>query len=234
MSEDAPVDVDKLLYAAAHEVHRRYRSFVDYEDLVQEGWLWTLANKARVTKLLSNDEPKIGYLQLKSEVSRAIEAYCRHEKSQRLGYEPDDEVFYSRKTVLSLLPFVFNNEYERQAEQAEVSAKTDPAHRGDFAAGVMDVSAAWDKAHLTAQERALLSDYTDGLSMRDLAEQLGVSLGTVSKRVNVALDKMVDFLGGHKPRCGGGEGCAGCLACTYGSRRPGVHSAQSGENQALR
>lgn len=95
-------DLDDLIGQAAYRTVRRYRGFVEPEDVRQEMWAWVLARKTYVNGL------EVPYLGRK--LQNVGEAYGRKEKAAKTGYSPSDEFFYSFAVLREMLPVVLAGE----------------------------------------------------------------------------------------------------------------------------
>jgi hypothetical protein len=73
--------------SAASPVHSRWHRYVEWEDLIQQLWLWVAANQEDVATL--------GPAQLTKVLRAEAEKYCRREKAQRAGYDITDEYYYT-------------------------------------------------------------------------------------------------------------------------------------------
>jgi hypothetical protein len=99
-----------------------------------------------------------------------------------LGYDPDDQFWYSRKLVAELLPLaVYGPEPPARGLTDSPGGKGDPAEGGNMLAMILDV-------------RRALSLMGAG---RRAAIEGGVTAGQDTDAVD--LDLIVDLLGGPKP-----------------------------------
>ncbi len=195
------LDVQQVIEVTATRVARGYSDIVERDDLIQEGWVWVLSNETEVNKFKSNPNAGGGAHSLGQRLNRAMERYCRAEKSARGGYEVEDDVYFSPALIGLVLPSVLKDDPVPPVQQGERIANTsDPAEGGNWLATYLDVKQAWLKADLTDQQRQLLIDYhLDDLSQLELATQLGISQQAVSKRLSQAHGKMIEVLGGYRP-----------------------------------
>lgn len=226
------IDTDAIIASSANMVKRRFYSFVDRDDLVAEGQLWILLHPIRRRHYEDDEQQKRAEYRLRRDVAMAMELYARCEKAAMLGYDPDDEYFYSATLVGALLPAIFGDGCEPPRRESDGSvSRRDPAEGGSWQAQRLDVATAWDTADLSTQEREYLVDYyVFGFSQQAIAEQQGVDQTTVGRRISLGIRKVVAELGGEKPR-----GCPYDCECHEGllSIRPGVKSRRSGINQSF-
>ena len=228
------LNVEDQVAIVVAEVKRKYRPFVEVEDLEQASWLWILEHPKAMEEYGAapeEDERKAAY-RLRRDIRDHLDKVARENRAQALGYAPEDEEFYGRQMILNMLPHVIEgNSTPPTTGQSEVHTPSDPAEGGKWLAAYLDVQRAWDTAPLTADQHVLLIERVfSGLTLVELADQYGVSDRTISRRVNVALKVLSDALGGDRP-----HGCPHDCECHEGAlrRRPGVHSAWSGEAQLV-
>lgn len=206
------VDPDAVAMSTAASVYRKYRDYTSLEDLQQEARLWLFLHEARVNKHLADAEHDGAAANwIARDISGALTQYARKDKAQASGYSPEDEQFYSRALLEVILPAVFRGDREppSAAPDGMPRAKKDAALGGDYLAMWLDVESAW---------RALLADdvdlanvlalrYEAGYTYDKLAEVCGYgSTSTAHSAVRRAEDRIIEHLGGHKPR-GCGHGC---------------------------
>lgn len=218
---------------AANDVARRFYSYVQRDDLLSEGFLWSLEHRKRLEHYDKDENAKRAQYRLLRDLTMCMEQYARKEKAARLGYDIADEAFYSEALIGLLLPSVLNKDYATpRGEESEVRGNSDPAEGGTWQAQLTDVARAWNEAPLAERERgAILMYYGLGYSQDDIATHLGVDQSSVSRRIDSGLRKMNAALGGTKPR-----DCPYDCECHEGRLRvrPGIHSNDSGVNQELR
>lgn len=220
-------DLEKLVATAARDVHRRFRGFVDREDLLSEGWLYVYEHPRRMSEYDTDENRKRAGYRLRRDLSMRMERYARDSKAFRLGYAPEDEQFYSSHQVRTLVSLAFSGHPASPNSLSERRVWRDPAEGGDLTTSVLDVLDAWGR--LTDDERALLfGSIICELTQRELATIYEVDPSTISRRIRNALKKMVDLLGGLYP-----HGCPYTCECHEGPlrQRPGVRTPTSGMNQ---
>lgn len=227
-----------MLFEDAHliavaDVARRFRGYVERDDLVQEGAIWLLEHRKRVLSYVEDENEKRGRYRLLRDLTMHMEKYARAQKAQTLGYSADDEAFYSKALVGMILPSVLHEDYDQpQVEASEIRGNNDPAESGVWLAHRADVVRAWEEASLTDKEReALILHFGFGFSSRVIEDQIGIDHVTATRRVDSGLRKMIAHIGGDKP-----QGCPYNCECHEGRLRvrPGIHSEISGKNQELR
>ncbi len=88
---------------------RRFRGYVDREDIVQECYSWYLSRTEHLDTLLNEEntvQRVINEKRLAWQMRRHCERYARKEKAIRSGYKPGDEAFYDTVVIAQLLPHV--------------------------------------------------------------------------------------------------------------------------------
>lgn len=224
------VNVDAVIESAANEVIRRFRGFTERDDLIQEGYMWTVLHPFRMKTYTEDENWKRAEYRLRVDVMSAMDRYARQQKASSLGYDVADEYAYGLAQVVNLLPAALAGDYERPVEASEgPSARTDPAEGGNYTTMVLDVALAWRQAALDDGEREMVTAYcVEGLTAEELGERMGLSRQAANTRVRKALKRIVAELGGENPK-----GCPYDCECHDGRlrQRPGVHSEISGANQ---
>lgn len=94
--------VHDCIRQAAGTIWRRYRRWVEREDVEMELWAWVCGHQDKTRELAQHESWLLRRLRT------IAERYARREKAQRSGYHPDDEVFYSQWHILQLLPEALN------------------------------------------------------------------------------------------------------------------------------
>lgn len=84
---------------------RRYRDYVEHEDVRQELLLWMYQHEEKVREWRAGR----GYQSLNISLRRAAKKYCEREKSQKVGYHTDDNAYYGFGTLKDYLPDAFND-----------------------------------------------------------------------------------------------------------------------------
>lgn len=84
----------------------RFRDYVELDDLRQVAWLTYFSNRHSYDEMLSN-ESEYWRRTARANISRHVRDYALREKAARIGYEVDDQYFYSRGELKAVLPVVF-------------------------------------------------------------------------------------------------------------------------------
>jgi len=187
----------------ARVVHRKYSVYFDVSDLRQELLIWVWRREDKVKQWLDhNQEPedyKGGVRQLGKTLTRQADKYCRRLKAQKLGYELRDEQYYDPITLSELLPFVWGDVVETTKLDGEkVSGAGNPAEGGNYVIQLFDVRNALSK--IDEMDRDVLElKYEQNLTFAEIAEVLEVSDTTAHRKVEGAMRRLVQQLGGTNP-----------------------------------
>ena len=205
----AEAHVQDLVRASAYAIHRRFSGYVDLEDLVQELQIYVLQRPQLLTDLeaaytVSKDETKWVARKLMARFRRHIEKISRREKAAKLGYQMGDEFFYDTALIATLLPVALQFETQgavlvNQVDDGTPRKPPVPSEGGNVLGMVIDVRAAYEL--ITDDEQLLLEQRygKDPLILSDIAIAWNVSDSTVDRRIQVALRKIIDNLGGPSP-----------------------------------
>jgi DNA-directed RNA polymerase specialized sigma24 family protein len=209
MMSRAEEHVQDLVRASAYAIHRRFSGYVDLEDLVQELQIYVLQRPQLLTDLeaaytVSKDETKWVARKLMARFRRHIEKISRREKAAKLGYQMGDEFFYDTALIATLLPVALQFETQgavlvNQIDDGTPRKPPVPSEGGNVLGMVIDVRAAYEL--ITDDEQLLLEQRygKDPLILSDIAVAWNVSDSTVDRRIQVALRKIIDNLGGPSP-----------------------------------
>lgn len=202
LSECGPV-----ISSVASDMSRRYRRYqgCDFEDMSQTGWIWVFQHPLKMTEWYNrstHSERDSAYLLARS-LRNEMAGYGEDQKAAALGYSRDDVYYYTKGEVKDLLPSVFDEEAwlhpSTPDADTERRKKSRPSEGGNWVASLADVSRALNK--LDAGDRDLLVGFhKDGLSNNMMAEEYGVSKQTMSDWHDKAIRRLVDKLGGPRPR----------------------------------
>ena len=196
-------DSIEIARTVARKVHRRYHTYFDVSDVSQELTVWILKRQDKITEWLEHpldsDEYKMGVKKLGKTLTRHADKYCRRVKAQKLGYELRDEQFYDEVTLSELLPFVWSDVVSAMdASKPKVSGGGNPAEGGNYVVQLFDIRRALSK--MSEMDRDVLElRYADQLSFGALAEQLACSETTAHRKVDGALRRLTNELGGPNP-----------------------------------
>jgi RNA polymerase sigma factor (sigma-70 family) len=190
-------------------VHRRYRKYVDRDDLTQEAYAWLMTRASYFNGLLEEESESIRLANQRRigwQMKRAIERYARKEKATRSGYQTNDESFYDVVTIAQLLPYVIASVVNDTAiEQAQnlVNDGTPrkpsaPAEGGNLLATLIDIKKAYELLD-EDEQKILRLRYHENYTLQQLSEVLECAISTADRRCGNALRKLLNFMGGESP-----------------------------------
>ena len=186
----------------ARSIHKRYHTYFDVEDLRQDLMVWILRREAKVKEWLVHEdeqEHRKGIKMLARALQRQADKYCRRRKAKRSGYQLEDEAFYSPISLAELLPFVWDEVVEsRDATKPRVSGGGNPAEGGTYIVQLIDVRRGLMKLD-PADKMILQMKFYEQLNYSDIAQILEVSDSTAHRKVDGALRRLNNQLGGQSP-----------------------------------
>lgn len=196
-----PLNIQSVIESTAHTVRKRYKEYVELEDLISEGWVHVLGHQDQMDEYLKHDKPSLAAWWLGRDIWRKMDRFARTEKSNLLGYEVDDEQYYGAELISGYMPNIFAGSAEPPVKaQQEIRANGDPAEGGEWLAGYLDVLHAWQTVKLTENEvEALRLTFQEGMSQQAVGDALGVNQTTAGRTVVRALRKLSEGLGGPRP-----------------------------------
>ena len=208
MTEPHPA-INDIVPSVVTLVHRRYRKYVDRNDLTQEAYAWVMTRISYFNGLLVEENESVRLANQRRigwQMKRAIERYARKEKAAKSGYQPNDETFYDVVTIAQLLPYVIASVVNETAiEQAQnlVNDGTPrkpaaPAEGGNLLATLIDIKKAYEL--LDEDEKNILRlRYHENYTLQQLSETIECAVSTADRRCGNALRKLLNFMGGESP-----------------------------------
>ena len=198
-----------IVPSVAQTIYRRYRQWVEREDVIQECYAWAMNRADHYAELLSEEnalqrtinEKRIGW-----QMRRHAERYARKEKAKKSGYLIGDESFYDTVLLGQLLPHVIASVVDGTVlEQAQnlindgqPRKPSAPAEGGNLLAILIDIK----KAYLAldvADKDILIKRYHENLTLEEMGEYLGCATSTADRKVQGAIRKLQNLLGGESP-----------------------------------
>lgn len=167
---------------AAASVMRRYANYIEYEVLLQEGYVWLLANQEKVEGWLAASPQRT--TRLFHSLRDYMIALAEQEKAARCGYDPEDVAWYSATLVEGLLPLALDDTFtpEQINESDGEGKRSKPANEGgDLLAMVLDIRRA-----LKGTNTILF--FLDSVAGDPMWES--------------RIEQLVDYLGGQRPYTG--------------------------------
>jgi len=201
--------VQPIAARVARTVARNFEGYVTAEDMQQDLLLWAYDHLDKVQEYLTptDEDPKAkaGNAKLHTTFRRKARGWAHKAKADKLGYDVADVHFYSLRQLEELLPLAFDYEcwLPEQSNDNMPTGKSDPALGNNRFALLADVKGAYEKC--PDVDRTLLwARYVASppAGIAELAESAGVSRATMTRRINRALTRMLDHLGGSRPEFG--------------------------------
>jgi RNA polymerase sigma factor (sigma-70 family) len=198
-----------LVPSVANVIVRKFKGWVDREDVKQECYLWAIGRGQQFTDLLNEENPnkreqnekRIAY-----QMRRVAERYARREKASKAGYHISDEAFYDTATIAQLIPFVIASVIDGTVlEQAQEMIndgtprkQSTPAEGGNLLAILIDIKKCYLK--LEQEDKTILQmRYHDNLTLQQIGQYLECATSTADRRCTSALRRLQDKLGGNTP-----------------------------------
>ena len=208
MTEPHPI-LNDIVPSVVTIVHRRYRKYVDRDDLTQEAYAWLMTRASYFNGLLNEENEAVRLANQRRigwQMKRAIERYARKEKATRSGYQTNDESFYDVITIAQLLPYVIASVVNDTAiEQAQnlVNDGTPrkpsaPSEGGNLLATLIDIKKAYELLD-EDEQKILRLRYHENYTLQQLSEVLECAISTADRRCGNALRKLLNFMGGESP-----------------------------------
>jgi len=201
--------VYELAPSVAYAVHRRYKHWVEREDVTQECIAWGVTRNAYITEQMSVEDPKqLEYNQSRIawQMKRAVERYARKEKANKSGYQTNDEVYYQTFTLGQLLPFVITSiidgtvleQMQEMINDGQPRGSSSPSEGGNLLASLIDIKKCYLKLDQKDQELLRMRHY-DNATLQQIAAFLECAVSTADRRCTNALRRLQDELGGETP-----------------------------------
>ena len=195
--------------SVATSIHRRFKNYVEKEDILQECYVWALSRGNQFDDLLNEPntfQRTINEKRITWQMRRAAERFARREKANKSGYRIGDEAFYDTATIAQLLPHAIasavDNIVLEQAQNiindGQPKRQSAPAEGGNLLAILIDVKKAYLK--LESEDQALLRmRYHEDATLQVMAQYLECAISTADRRITNSLRKLQNLLGGETP-----------------------------------
>jgi RNA polymerase sigma factor (sigma-70 family) len=206
-------ELDQTIYELAHSVantiYRRYKAYVERDDIKQEILAWSLSRNIYLALELSevdSDKRKHNEQRIAWQMRRVAERYARKEKANKSGYQTSDEAYYESATVGQLLPFVIASvldgtvleQAQQMVQDGQPKGKSSPAEGGNLLAILIDIKKAY--LMLEVEDQTLLRlRHHDSYTLQQIAQLLECATSTADRRCALSLRKLIDNLGGASP-----------------------------------
>ena len=206
--------VDPVIYdiapGVARAIHSRYKAYVEREDVVQECLSWALTRHSWIAEQLLEatdpDKRKHAESRIAWQMRRAAERYSRREKATKSGYQITDEAYYQGYTLGQLLPFVIASvvdgtvleQIQDMIQDGQPRGSSSPSEGGNLLANLIDIKIGYNK--LEAEDKILLRvRYLDSFTLQQIANHYQCSVSTADRRIDGAMRRLQDLLGGVSP-----------------------------------
>ena len=193
-------DYGYLVARIASDYARQYK-MVFRDDIKQELWIWFLTHPLKVKQWREMENEKETIKLLARSLRNAAHDYCQKEKAQSVGYMVEDNFYYQRTMVETILPSVVTGDMSGSRNADTNTGYTHnkaPSEGGNWLVYFIDVHKAYSKL-TEQQQKVLYLRYGQNLLGSDLGAILDCSSDAARKRVDTALRKLIQELGGFKP-----------------------------------
>jgi RNA polymerase sigma factor (sigma-70 family) len=199
----------ELVPSVAYVIFRKFKGWVDFDDIKQECYLWAIGRGDQFSELL--DEPQLNKREqnekrIAYQMQRMAERFARKEKARKSGYKTSDEAFYDTTTIAQLIPFVISSVVDgtvlEQAQEmindGQPRKQSTPAEGGNLLAILIDIKKAY--LRLEQEDKTILQmRYHDNFTLQQVAQYLECATSTADRRCVSALRRLQDKLGGATP-----------------------------------
>ena len=209
MTKELPPILADLVPAVANSITRKFKGWVERDDLKQELYLWVLGRQSQYLDQLNEENKQKrehNVSRLAFQMRRIAEKYARREKARKAGYQTTDEAFYDTATIAQLMPHILASVIEgtvlEQAQElindGQPRKQSTPAEGGNLLAILIDVKRSYLK--LNEDDKVLLRmRYYDNVTLQEIAQYLECATSTADRRCTSALRRLQDQLGGETP-----------------------------------
>jgi len=199
----------ELAPSVAYAIHRRYKYWVEKEDIAQECIAWGITRNAYITEQMSVEDVKqLEYNQkrIAYQMKRAAERYVRKEKANKSGYQLSDEAYYETLMLGQLLPFVISSivsgtvleQAQEMIRDGQPRGSSSPAEGGNLLASLIDIK----KAYLELDEKdqaVLRMRHYENATLQQISAFLECAISTADRRCTTSLRRLQEGLGGETP-----------------------------------
>jgi RNA polymerase sigma factor (sigma-70 family) len=201
--------LDDLVPSVVVTIHRRFRTYTEKADLLQEAWAFTLSRGHQFNELLSDEsevQRKWNEKKIAWQIRRHLERYARKEKAAKSGYHINDEAYYDTITIAQLLPFVIKAHVTDTAlEQSQILVNDGtprkpaaPAEGGNLLAMLVDIKKGYEGLDKFDQDILRLR-YHENQTLQLISEYLECAISTVDRKCSQALRRLQNNIGGESP-----------------------------------
>jgi DNA-directed RNA polymerase specialized sigma24 family protein len=188
---------------------RRFRNYVERDDVMQECYSWYLSRPLHFDTLLNEEnnlQRVINEKRIAWQMKRNAERYARREKAARSGYKVSDEAFYDTVIIAQVLPHIIASVIDDTVlEQAQnlindgqPRKQSAPAEGGNLLATLIDIKKAYLKLDIIDKD-ILIKRYHENLTLQEMSVYLKCAVSTADRRCQNALRKLQNNVGGESP-----------------------------------
>lgn len=208
MTELHPIIYD-LVPSVANTIYRRYKNYVERDDIRQECIAWAMTRAADHTvDLMEENEAKRRHNEhrIAWQMKRVAERYARREKAVKSGYSTSDEVYYESFTLAQLLPFVIASvldgtvleQVQQMIQDGQPKGKSSPSEGGNLLASLIDIKKGY--LRLEVEDQAILRlRHHENFTLQQIAQYIECATSTADRRCTQSLRKLQEILGGSSP-----------------------------------
>lgn len=198
-----------LVPPVAGSIYRRFRQWVERDDVTQECYAWAMARAEHYAELLNEEntiQRTINEKRISWQMRRHCERYARKEKAKKSGYQIGDESFYDTVVLGQLLPHVIASVVDGTVletaqeliNDGQPKRQSAPAEGGNLLAILIDIKKAYLKLDV-ADKDLLIKRYHENLTLEEMGQYLGCATSTADRRCQGALRRLQNILGGESP-----------------------------------
>ena len=190
---------DNLVASIAYEYSRKFR-MVEVDDVRQELWLWFFEHPNKI-KVWEELDIKSSTKLFARSLRNAAKDYCQREKAKAVGYKVEDLYYYDKELLEKLLPSVISGDRTAPSlnDLGYTNNKKVVSEGNNWFAMVADIEKALDK--LTHEQKTMMYlRFGEGCTIETLAKELSISVDAARMRVNRAMNNLLNFLGGKRPK----------------------------------
>ena len=199
----------ELVPSVSYVISRKFKGWVETDDIKQECYLWAIGRGQQFTDLLNEPEPnkrEQNEKRIAWQMRRMGERFARKQKAAKAGYHTSDEAYYDTTTIAQLIPFVIASVIDgtvlEQAQEmindGQPRKQSTPAEGGNLLAILIDIKRAFIK--LEQEDKTILQmRYHDNFTLQQIAQYLECATSTADRRCTSALRRLQDKLGGESP-----------------------------------
>jgi DNA-directed RNA polymerase specialized sigma24 family protein len=199
----------ELASSVATTIYRRYKNYVEKDDIKQECVAWAIGRSAYINEQMSeldDDKRKHNESRIAFQMRRAAERYARKEKASKSGYQTTDEAYYKSAELGQLLPYVIASvvdgtvleQIQQMIQDGQPKGKSSPSEGGNLLATLIDIKRCFLKLDIEDQNILRLRHF-DSLTLKDIAAQMECAVSTADRRCQHSLRRLIELLGGPSP-----------------------------------